>query len=347
MKKTENLYLRYQKEVKDKDTALLTFINNTLAKLQSMFVYTGLPETIPSDVLEMMLQTNGHCFVTKVGNDLYALKGTLGGTPDAYNRPTLYTVANPFLKLDKSFTIETDGVLVKNDVNGIGLLPIIGKFGVLYVDSVITLNVATVLSRITMLISASDDKTKQSADEFVKKITDGEFSVVGENAFFKGVNMQAPSTRGANDLAQLIENVQYVKASCYNELGLNANFNMKRERLNMGEVELNTDALFPFVDNMLTQRQQAVDAINEKYGTEITVNLGSSWNYNHESLENTVEQVNTENAPTEPKDDEPDAPTPDAPETDETKENAETDETPETDETEETPETDETKEPKS
>lgn len=79
MKRYSNIYQKYQKEIKDKDTALLSFINNTLAKLQSMFVWSDLPDTIPNEELERLLQTNGHCFVTKVGNDLYALRGTLGG----------------------------------------------------------------------------------------------------------------------------------------------------------------------------------------------------------------------------------------------------------------------------
>ncbi len=330
MKQYSNIYQKYQKEVKDKDTALLSFINNTLAKLQSMFVWSDLPDTIPDEELERLLQTNGHCFITKVGNDLYALRGTLGGKLDAYNRPTQYTVANEFLNVNKTFDINKDGVLVKNDVNGIGLLPIIGKYGVLFVDSTITLNLATVLSRITMLISASDDKTKQSADEFVNKITDGEFSVVGENAFFKGVNVQSATTKTGTDIRQLIEITQYIKASCYNELGLNANFNMKRERLVDEEVELNTDALFPFVDNMLTNRQQACERINEMFDTDIKVGLGSSWNYNHESLENIVKQVDTVDAPTKPVDDV---------ETDETPKQGETDETPKQDETDETKET--------
>ncbi len=330
MKQYSNIYQKYQKEVKDKDTALLSFINNTLAKLQSMFVWSDLPDTIPDEELERLLQTNGHCFITKVGNDLYALRGTLGGKLDAYNRPTQYTVANEFLNVNKTFDINKDGVLVKNDVNGIGLLPIIGKYGVLFVDSTITLNLATVLSRITMLISAPDDKTKQSADEFVNKITDGEFSVVGENAFFKGVNVQSATTKTGTDIRQLIEITQYIKASCYNELGLNANFNMKRERLVDEEVELNTDALFPFVDNMLTNRQQACERINEMFDTDIKVGLGSSWNYNHESLENIVKQVDTVDAPTKPVDDV---------ETDETPKQGETDETPKQDETDETKET--------
>ena len=337
MKRFANIYQKYQKEVKDKDTALLSFINNTLAKLQSMFVWGGLPDTIPNEEFERLLQTNGHCFITKVGNDLYALKGTLGGELDAYNRPTQYTVANAYLNVNKTYDVNKDGVLVKNDVNGIGLLPIIGKYGVLFVDSTITLNLATVLSRITMLISASDDKTKQSADEFVKKITDGEFSVVGENAFFKGVNVQSATSKMGTDIRQLIEITQYIKASCYNELGLNANFNMKRERLVNGEVELNTDALFPFVDNMLTNRQNAVESINKMFATSVSVELGSSWNYNHESIENVVSQVDTIGAPTKPIDDVETDETPKKDETPKQDETPKKDETPKQDETKETP----------
>ena len=128
-----------------------------------------------------------------------------------------------------------------------------------------------------MLISASDDKTKQSADDFVNKIMQGDFSVIGENAFFKGVNLQSISTQSANQITQLIELLQYFKASAFNEIGLNANYNLKRERLNTSEVQMNVDALNPYVDNMLQERKKAVDKINAMFGTEISVELGSSW----------------------------------------------------------------------
>lgn len=359
-KKRENIYSLYQKQVKDKDTAVSTIIDNTLAKTQSMFVYTGLPETIPATALERILQTNGNCFVTDVNGALYALQGNAGGELDPYDRPTIYTVANPALQLNRNYNLFTDGVYWENDTNGNSLLPIIGKYAVLLTDGVISLNTVTVLSRITMLLSASDDKTKQSADEFVEKILAGDFSVIGENAFFKGVNLQHAPTAQTQQLTQLIETIQYFKASMLNELGLNANFNMKRERLNLGEVSMNEDVLLPYVDNMLKCRQTAVEKINEKYGTEITVALGSSWNLNHENYEKQVADVDTENAPTDPVDDEqqeqqeqtetdPDTPTP-APdeqtETTETEKTVETTETVETSETTETKETDETKDEK-
>ena len=295
MKRKDNIYKLYQQQVRDKDTAVTEFMANTLAKTQSMFEYEGLPDSIPQKELERLLQTTGNAFVTSVDGVLYALSGGKGGEPDVYGRATLYTVANPALKLNKTYDIQKDGVLIENDSNGESLLPLIGRYAVLHTDGLISLNTASILTRITMLISASDDKTKQSADEFLRKIQDGEFSIIGENAFFKGVNMQTAPTTNSVYITQLIELIQYYKASMYNELGLNANYNMKRERLNLGEVSMNVDVLLPYVDNMLKERQNAVEKINAMFDTEISVKLASSWGLerdNYNALAADLETVN-------------------------------------------------------
>lgn len=341
MKRKDNIYKLYQQQVRDKDTAVTEFMANTLAKTQSMFEYEGLPDSIPQKELERLLQTTGNAFVTSVDGVLYALTGGKGGEPDVYGRATLYTVANPALKLNKTYDIQKDGVLIENDSNGESLLPLIGRYAVLHTDGLISLNTASILTRITMLISASDDKTKQSADEFLRKIQDGEFSIIGENAFFKGVNMQTAPTTNSVYITQLIELIQYYKASMYNELGLNANYNMKRERLNLGEVSMNVDVLLPYVDNMLKERQNAVEKINEMFDTEISVKLASSWGLerdNYNALAADLETAKENPDPTE----EPD-PTEDTQETTGTDGNdTETTET-ETEQTE-TTETEETKE---
>lgn len=295
MRKKDNIYKLYQQQVRDKDTAVTEFMANTLAKTQSMFEYEGLPDSIPQKELERLLQTTGNAFVTSVDGVLYALSGGKGGEPDVYGRATLYTVANPALKLNKTYDIQKDGVLIENDSNGESLLPLIGRYAVLHTDGLISLNTASILTRITMLISASDDKTKQSAEDFLRKIQDGEFSIIGENAFFKGVNMQTAPTTNSVYITQLIELIQYYKASMYNELGLNANYNMKRERLNLGEVSMNVDVLLPYVDNMLKERQYAVEKINEMFDTEISVKLASSWGLerdNYNALAAGLEQEN-------------------------------------------------------
>lgn len=292
----------YQQQVRDKDTAVTEFMANTLAKTQSMFEYEGLPDSIPQKELERLLQTTGNAFVTSVDGVLYALSGGKGGEPDVYGRATLYIVANPALKLNKTYDIQKDGVLIENDSNGESLLQLIGRYAVLHTDGLISLNTASILTRITMLISASDDKTKQSADEFLLKIQDGEFSIIGENAFFKGVNMQTAPTTNSVYITQLIELIQYYKASMYNELGLNANYNMKRERLNLGEVSMNVDVLLPYVDNMLKERQNAVEKINAMFDTEISVKLASSWGLerdNYNALATDLETAKETPDPTE------------------------------------------------
>ena len=349
MRKKDNIYKLYQAQIRDKDTAVTEFIANTLAKTQSMFEYEGLPESIPQKELERLLQTTGNVFVTKVDGVLYALTGGKGGEPDVYGRATLYTVANPALKLNKTYDIQKDGVLIENDSNGESLLPLIGRYAVLHTDGLISLNTASILTRITMLISASDDKTKQSADEFLRKIQDGEFSIIGENAFFKGVNMQTAPTTNSVYITQLIELIQYYKASMYNELGLNANYNMKRERLNLGEVSMNVDVLLPYVDNMLKERQNAVEKINEMFDTEISVKLASSWGLERDNYNALAADLSASAETTE----EPD-PTEETQETTGTEteqtETTETEETKETDgndtETEQTEETEETEENK-
>ena len=339
MKRRDNIYSLYQKQIKDKDISVTEFMANTLAKTQSMFEYIGLPESIPQKELERLLQTTGTAFVTKVDGVLYALQGSKGGAPDAYGRATLYNVANPALQLNITYDISKDGVLIENDTNGESLLPLIGRYAVLYTDGLISLNTASVLTRITMLISACDDKTKQSAEEFLCKIQDGEFSIIGENAFFKGVNMQTAPTANSVYITQLIELIQYYKASMFNELGLNANYNMKRERLNLGEVSMNIDVLLPYVDNMLRERQNAAEKINKMFNTEISVKLVSSWGLERDNYNTLAADLETSKENPDPiETDGNDTETTETEETEETE--TETDgndtETTETEETEET-----------
>ena len=196
-----------------------------------------------------------------------------------------------------------------------------------------------------MLISASDDKTKQSAELFLQKILDGDFSVIGENAFFKGVNLQTPPTQGNQQIMQMIELLQYYKASMFNDLGLNANYNMKRERLNTQEVSMNIDALMPFVDSMLTERVEGVKRVNEMFGTDITVTLGSSWKIEHENYLSLLKATEDGHEHTDTEDVDPvtENETEETQETEETE--TETEETEETEtETEEAQETEETEE---
>lgn len=244
-----------------------------------MFKYHNLPETIPETELEKLLQTNGYVIVGKINGDLYAINGGLGGETDVYNRPTIATISVPYFNFNDTWEIDTDCVVIKNDSNAIGLIPMFVKYCTLMNENEITMMLATVNKRIQNLLSANDDNTVESAKQFLKDVFEGKIGVIAESKLFDSLKVNNSSTNAQVNLKDLFEFEQYLKASMYNEIGLSANFNMKRERLTSAEIETNSDNLYPLVDDMLNNRRLAIEKINEMFETDIEVEFNSSWDY--------------------------------------------------------------------
>lgn len=268
------------KYCQDKQTIFDYYCRYTFTRTQSMFVYENLPDTIPVKWLEYYLQRNGSCGIAKVNGNLYALVGSAGGEPDEYYQPTKYVVANPALNLSEEYTIGKDIVYCKNDFLGIGLVPLISRYCGLMAENVLTIRQSDVSMRNMFLLSAPDDNTLQSTKHFIDELEAGRLSVVGDSAFFDGVKMQSSSHGNGDYMIQFIELQQYLKGSMYNELGLNANFNMKREALSGDEIAMNDDALMPLIDEMLKQRREFVGELNDMFGLDISVDFGSTWHSN-------------------------------------------------------------------
>ena len=292
--KRKDLNYKFAREyLYNKDKYLDNFIDDMLIKVNQMFHYENLPDTIPKRILERYLTENGYCIFTKYNDKYVILKGCLCGEVNEYYEYTKCIVVNPYLKLDKEYALNDDCILIRNDSRMKGLIPILSRYAVLCGDCEISLNMLTNVLRSQYLISAGDNKTKESADNFIKRLFDGEFSCIAENTFLDGVKTHM-LTGDSKYIQQYIELNQYLKATAYNEIGLNANYNMKRERLNQNEVDLNTSILIPLADDMLEERQKAVKMINEKYGLNITVELSSVWKMTKESVDNATQTQETE-----------------------------------------------------
>lgn len=255
-----------------------------LNRTQHIFKWEGLPDTIPQRMLEAYLQTNGNTCFYKYNDNLYVFVGGLGGEPDEYYRPTIYTIANPALKLSVNAKIDVDCVVMPNDSFYIGLLPLFSRYTTLLAENELSMNLNIIQSRIIALISADDDRTYKSAKEYIDKIVCGNLDVISDSQFFDGLKTQPYNSSAIHSLTDLIEMEQYLKASFYNELGINANYNMKRESLNAEESQLNHDALYPLIDDMLYNRKKYIEKVNNMFGTSISVDLDSSWKDNEMEL---------------------------------------------------------------
>lgn len=276
----------------DKEEMLNSYMLYYLARLQSMFKYENLPETIPVYWLEHYLLTNGNCLIIKHNEKLYAVTGGQGAIPNAYYIPSRYIVANPYLNnglvpekdsiestFSKTFVIDGDSVLIRNDTYSQGVIPLLRRYLSNLVENDITMNIADILARATIAISAGDDNTRSSAELWLKRLRDGNLGILGDNKFLESLNMHE-FKEVASSLIPLIEYHQYLKASLYNELGLNSNYNMKRESINSNESQLNDDMLHPLIDDMLRHRQEGIDKVNAMFGTDIKVSFNSAWEAN-------------------------------------------------------------------
>lgn len=270
---------RSKYDYKDKETNTTNNMIYMFDRSLIMFKYHNLPDTIPYRELEKLLQTTGFACITKVNDKLYAFTGGLGGVPDEYYRPTEIVVDNPYLNFNKSLFINKDCVLVRNDSNCIGLTPLYAKYCSQLTEAEITLILAMVNKRIQTYMTASDDSTKKSAENFIKDIFDGKLGIIGTNQLFDSFKTQDSNTRSDKSLEEIYEIIKYIKGDLFNEIGLASYNTAKKERVSNAELELNSDNLYPLVDDMLENRRVAIDKVNEMYGTNIEVELNSSWDY--------------------------------------------------------------------
>lgn len=274
-------------QLTDKHKLLKQFKNNQLNKSLTMFEWSNLPDTIPAVELEKMLQINGYAVIAEYQGKLYAFQAGFSGQ-DPYNQPTKAIVNNPALKNNTTYTIGEDCIVIKNDDMKQGLNGIYEYYGQRLIENQITMLMTDYNLRMPFTISSSDDQTTQSAKIYLKKIIDGSLGVIGEQKLFKALSVTPTNSKQTATFADLYGYQQFIIAQLNNTIGLATNNNMKRERLTTNEIEVNKNASYPLVDNMLKNRQQAVDAINEMFNIDISVEYSSIWRGINDNSDNTI-----------------------------------------------------------
>lgn len=271
--------------ITNKKEQLSKFRADMLNKSLTMFEWKNLPDTLPAVEIEKQLQTNGYSIIAKVEGNIYAFQGGFSGQ-DPYNQPTKAIVNNPSLNYNGTFTINDDCVIIKNDDMQQGLIHIYNKYGTLLIENQITMLMTDYNYRMPFTISSKDDSTTQSAREYLQKIIDGSLGVIGEAKLFDALKVTPTNNKGVNSFADLYGYQQFIEAQLNNTIGLATNNNMKRERLTTNEIEVNKNASYPLIDNMLRNRKQAVEKINKMFDLDIDVEFSSIWNGTNEDDNN-------------------------------------------------------------
>lgn len=260
-------------------------------KCFSIFDIKGLPDSMNKREVLRLLFSYGWCVIPneKIKDNIYAFTGGLGGLYNAYYEPTQVVVSNPYLKFDKTLTIQDDkdAVLIRNDTYLMGLYPLINKYATIMTECDLSLRLGVINTRKVNTFVADNQDVKDAFDNYNKAVEDGvQPSAIVSNAFLQGQeglkDVQQPIR--TSNLKDLIELKQYCLASLWNEIGVNANYNMKRESINESESGLNEQALIPFVQDMLNNLKEGFEKVNKIHNLNIIVELSPMWKTTFEQV---------------------------------------------------------------
>lgn len=327
---------------RDKSRIFRYLINNMLKRTLGMFEYKNLPETLSARSIEKYLQGSGTCLIVNVTSDmiqnpdakdrpgLYALPCKAGGVLNADYLPTRAIVTSPYLGFSAEFDLMKDeAVYMWNDSLLEGLAPMFSLYASELVDNIQTLHFQEIHNRILTIIKASSDDEKKDAIDFFNDYENGKFASLMNEEFINNLkNNRVDPYKGSSNssIKDTLEARQWLLAHWNIEIGLNDNYNMKRESLNENEIEANADTLTPLLDDMYKCRKRDIDLINKKWcgkikGFDIPIefDFASSWkrvikreknaqkaeNLEVEALQKQVEETNADDVKDLPQDETP------------------------------------------
>lgn len=272
-------------DICDVNKAYRFYFKWLLGKLHELFKWENMPDTIDIDFLNNCLFLDGHVlFTDKLDKKLRCFFGEIGGEPNIYYMPTLYTVANPVVgSANVNIDNDKEGVVMFNSredkiynfmPRGSGLYPLIHQTATLLADNIVSINTAQINSRVQACIIAGDEQLRNSAEVYVKDLYKGKpWTVVSESMISSIKSNPISSAATPQAIQALVELHQYIIADFYNSIGIKTNPVNKKERLITDEINSVDDYLAVTINQMLDSRKLGIEKVNKRFGTNIKVDV--------------------------------------------------------------------------
>lgn len=273
--------------ITDKNKSLDTYKKGLLLRTNQIFTWENLPMGLKTSQIEFETQKNGKVFIIKNGEKFFVVTGNETGDYDAYgnfksvsvNNPHMTTLNGTYLKsqyMDDNVTDKNICVELKNNYLGLPIIELLSHYAVMITECEITLRSYIINSRNIFTLVAGDNKAVRNCESFLEKLKNGDLTILSDNSFLETIKILPTSVSG-DLIYKLLEVLQYLKASALHEVGINANYDLKRTITTKTESDLNLDYLIPLVDNMYRTRLECVSELNKHFNLNVDCDLHSTW----------------------------------------------------------------------
>lgn len=258
--------------------------NQLTEKCMDMYIYEGLPASLPAQYLERQLIMIGYSCIFDVNGEIQTADGSLSGV-GRYYMPTTFTYAVPWLR-GGFRTIGKNCEVIYNSKQDIyfyrGLRELIARYARMLSDIESSINIVVVNQRATKMDVVSDNLTAAEVDRARDAIAQGARYTINQKSI---VDRYFPKDWGdipaSNQITQLIDARDRILSNFLEEIGVKSINMNKRERMIISEVTADTQLLLTNVEDMLAERQAGVDRVNKMFGTDIQVYRNPVYDVNY------------------------------------------------------------------
>lgn len=252
-----------------------------------IFEYENLPSSLPQREIELNLLLTGHCTILADNKGgLFAPLSSVFGF-DKYYQPTDSVFANPVVLDFRKYKNNENCIIIYNNSlqdslwyfkADSGLYTFIVRYARMLADIESTINIYTVNSRLDSYPVTDDQNVTNSIKAFFKKLAKGERAIISDSSIiekFRNIDINRTSIKdGINDW--LISRDKVLE-QFYRDLGVKM-YNPKKAQMNVEEVESNNQLLLISTNDMLKNRKEGIEKVNDMFGTDIKVSLNDKFN---------------------------------------------------------------------
>lgn len=280
------LALESMYNVNDVETGYNYWFNKLLLRCMSIFNWGNLPESLPEREIELNILLTGHCVIFKHKGEIVTQCTQLFNNQDSiYYYPNKAIYSNPKIKSD-TLKIGVNAEIIYNTPlqdnifylpSDGGMLTFISRYARMLADIESTLNIYTVNERLVSFPTASNDNTKNSLVRFFEKLAIGRREIISDNSIveqFRNVDVVRTNIKdGVNDWIIARDKIL---EQFYRDIGVKM-YNPKKAQVTEDEIESNSQVLLISLKDLLKERQQGVERVNNMFGTNITVEISEEF----------------------------------------------------------------------
>jgi hypothetical protein len=277
-----NEYIKHLYDVSDVKLGFNYWYFKLFNVLLDIFEYDDMPSGISQREIELNLMMTGHAVVLpKKDGTLFTPLTSLFGY-DEYYQPTTAVFANPVVTTAKEYKIGTDCEIIYNNKlkdslyyihADSGLATFVSRYARQLADIESTLNIYAVNSRLTSYPVTTDGSVTESLKAFFKNLVMGKRAIITDDTIiekFRNVDINRAAIRdGINEW--LIARDKILE-QFYRDLGVQM-YNPKKAQVTDDEVESNTQLLLISTDDMVRERKEGIERVNNMFGTSISVSI--------------------------------------------------------------------------